>query len=351
MARWWVAIMLAVAVVACGHDGNKDFAAMNKTPLRTVCVGRMLVDLPKGGPLAWQQHFDYAEVSRLPDTVKDSKDFWALVQSKKDSLASQKHNTESSLLSDYLKVGDNAAMLLHRESESDVFGYDLDRYLWLGHWGYWFESKALLANSEKSQFPTFDTIFAQLEPIDNFQPPAKSGFCIDSALVTGKIGPIQGGSSVKVAQWKGVSIDVSTSENDGSRAPRSWEKRRNPPTPPTPFDDLGMMQDSAKESMKTSDSARIVSFEVMRKKERRLAGMDGQETAVKLKLANGQEYYRFAWGSTDDATRPDKSGFGFQLEAGADQYTPDYATPPSEDDLLALWDATLDSLKPRPGAR
>lgn len=66
---------------------------------------------------------------------------------------------------------------------------------------------------------------------------------------------------------------------------------------------------------------------------------------------NGQEWYRFEWNYSGDAATPRKAGFAFGLEAGAKDYTPDYVAPPPQDDLLALWDAMLASLKPRPGAR
>jgi hypothetical protein len=351
IARGAIVAVLAMATAACSHETNKDYAAMNKIPMHTVCVGRMLVNLPEGGRMDWQQHFDYAQVSRLASSVNDTDAFWVMVEKKKSALASEKHNTEPSLLSGYLKVGDDAAMLLHRESASDVYGYDLDRYLWLGHWGYWFESKALLDNSQKNQFSTFDKALKRLVPINNFHLPQEPGFCIDGALVTGKIGPIWSGVSSSIKGWKNTSVNAGASEDDGARAQFSWEKVGRPLPIPTPFDDLEMFKSWADESKQSGDDDRAVSFEVLRKENRQLAGMRGEEIAVKATLANGQEWYRFEWNSPNDTTRSQKPGFAFGLEAGNKDYTPKYVPPPSQDDLLALWDAMLDSLKPRPGAR
>lgn len=349
--RWAAVAILAMAMAACGHETNRDYAAMNKIPMHTVCVGRMLVDLPKGGQLDWQQHFDYAQVSRLPASVSNASAFWVMVEKKKDALGSEKHKTEPSLLSGYLKVGNDAAMLLHRESASDVYGYDLDRYLWLGHWGYWFESKALFDNGQKDQFSSFDKAFKQLTSIDDFRPPQEPGFCIDGALVTGKIGPIWSGVSSSIKAWKGASASAGASEDDGSRAKLPWEKTGHSLPPVTPFSDLEMFKSWADESKQSSDSDRVVSFEVLRKGNRQLAGMPGEEIAVKATLANGQEWYRFEWSSSSDAARPRKSGFTLGLEAGDKDYTPRYAPPPPQDDLLALWNAMLASLKLRPGAQ
>lgn len=351
IARWAIVAVLAMAMAACSHEMNKDYAAMNKIPMHTVCVGRMLVNLPEGGQMDWQQHFDYAQVLRLATSVNDASAFWAMVEKKKNALASEKHNTEPSLLSGYLKVGDDAAMLLHRESASDVYGYDLDRYLWLGHWGYWFESKALFDNSQKNQFSTFDKAFKQLVPINNLQPPKEPGFCIDGALVTGKIGPIWSGVSSSIKGWKNISVNAGASEDDGTRAKFSWEKVDHPLPTSTPFDDLEMFKSWADESKRSDDDDRVISFEVLRKENRQLAGMPGEEIAVKATLANGQEWYRFEWSSANDATRSRKSGFSLGLEAGAKDYTPRYAPPPPQDDLLGLWDAMSSSVKPRSDAR
>jgi len=352
IARWATVALLAMAMAACGHETNKDYAAMNKMPMHTVCVGRMLVELPKGGQMDWQQQFDHATVDRLPLSINTSSMFWTFVDKRKTELEQPTKARPQGTLGIYKKVGDNAVIMQFRDAEiADLQGYYTERYLWLGSWGYKYKTGGVYDNQAAELLAQVENTIKQVEPIDNFQPPQGLGFCIDGALVTGKIGPIWSGVSSSIKGWKRVSVNVGASEDDGTRIKFSWEKVSHPLPMPTPFDDLEMFKSWAGESKRSSDDDRVVSFEVLRKENRQLMGMPGEEIAIKAELANGQEWYRFEWNSLDDATRPLKSGFSFGLEAGDKDYTPDYVPPPPQEDLLALWDVMLASLKPRPSAR
>lgn len=336
---------------AWGQETNKDYAAMNKIPMHTVCVGRMLVDLPKGGQMDWQQQFDHATVEQLPLAINTSSAFWAYVDQRKAELERPTKARPDGTLGIYKKIGDNAVIMQFRDAEiADLQGYYTERYLWLGHWGYKYKTGGLYDNQASELLAQIATTFKQLTPIDNFLPPQEPGFCIDGALVAGKIGPIWSSPSSTVKGWKDVILNVIVREDDGSRAKFSWERRVASKPPITAFGDLDMIKSWADESKRSSDDDRVVAFEILRKDAKQLAGMAGEEIAVKAKLANGQEWYRFEWNSLNDAARPQKSGFTFDLEAGDKDYTSNYVAPPPQDDLLALWDAMLASLKRRPGA-
>lgn len=353
--RWWLLVGLVALLAACGQDpiANKDYASMSKVPMHAVCVGRMMVDLPKGRPLEWQQQFDYAKVSKLPTSVDDAQKFWALVNSRKRELErpTTVHPDGKSVV--YRKYGENAAILLIRDPDAEELGYSIDdteRYLWLGQWGYKYETGALSSREAVALIPKAEKTFDQVKPISNIDPPAPRGFCIDSAMVVGKIGPVWSGPSVRVPSWEGVTVSAGASEDDGSRTPLPWQQTTShKPVVPTPFEDLEMIQGWAKHAKKREDKSRVVSFHVLRKENKDVAGMKGQEIAVATELANGQRWYRFEWYSEDDSSGPDKAGFSLDLEAGANSYTARYASPPSEKDLLALWDAMLDSVKHRSG--
>lgn len=357
MMRWLVLAALVMMLSACGHERNKDYAAMNKIPMKAVCVGRMLVDLPKGSPLEWQQQFNYAKVSKLPAPIDDAQKFWAFVKKRKTELAQPTSAHPNGSLGVYKQVGENAAIMQFQDPElpsnpeltPDI--YFTERYLWLGHWAYKYQTGELFEKQAAALLPRIEKTFGQVEPISNYDPPAKAGFCIDSAMVVGKIGPIWSAASANVKQWKGVSVDAGAGEDDGSREKLSWQKTSHALKTPTPLEDLEMYESYAKESKRTNDDDRVVSMDVLRKRDVQLAGMKGQEIAFKLKLANGQEYYRFEWDSIDNAERTNKASFSFSLMAGSKDFIPDYVPPPPQEDLLALWDAMLDSLKPRPSAR
>jgi len=352
IARWAIVAVLAMAMAACSHETNKDYAAMNKVPMHTVCVGRVLVDLPEGGKMDWQQQFDRATVDRLPSSVNTTSLFWAFVGERKVELERPTKARPQGTLGIYKKIGDNAVIMQFRDAEiADLQGYYTERYLWLGNWGYKYKTGGLYDNQAAELLAQIENNFRKVVPVNNFHLPQEPGFCIDGALVTGKVGPIWSGVSSSIKGWKNTSVNAGASEDDGTRTKFSWEKVGHPLPIPTPFDDLKMFKSWVNESKRSGDDDRAVSFEVLRKENRQLAGMQGEEIAVKATLANGQEWYRFEWNSPNDTTKSRKPGFAFGLEAGNKDYTPNYVPPPSQDDLFALWDAMLDSLKPRPGTR
>lgn len=323
---------------------------MNKISMQPVCVGRMLVDLPKGGQMDWQQQFDHATVERLPLTVNTSSAFWAYVNQRKAELEKPTGDNPKGRIFKYEKVGDNLVVVLLRPHHVDDSYIHTERYLWLEHEGYEYKTGTLSDAKAMELLSAIKRDPLGLTSIDNFRPPQEPGFCIDGALVAGKIGPIVGGVADHMKNWKGVSVNAGASEDDGTRAKLSWEKAGRHFPVPSPFDDLGMIKSWADESKKSSEGDRVVSLETLRKANRQLAGMSGEEIAVKVKLANGQEWYRFEWDSTGDAGGANKAGFSLGLFAGNKDYSSNYVAPPPQDDLLALWDAMLASLRRRPGA-
>jgi hypothetical protein len=349
--RWAAVMMLAMVMAACGHKTNKDYAAMNKIPMHPVCVGRMLVDLPKGGQMDWQQQIDLAMVSKLPDSINTEAAFLGYVQKRRSELGQPNYGNPKGRMGPVDDISENSTILQFRPESGYDAGYETEGYLFLGYSGYQFKVGGVFNNEASEVLHRIKDSFPEMQLINNAHPPQEPGFCIGGALIAGKIGPIWSGVSVGVKGWKGVSASAGASEDDGSRPRPSWEKGHHALPIPTPFDNLEMFKSWADESKRSGDDDRAVSFEVLRKDNRQLAGMLGEEIAVKATLANGQEWYRFEWNSPNDTTKSQKPGFAFGLEAGKKDYTPDYVPPPSQDDLLALWDAMLDSLKPRPGAR
>lgn len=327
---------------------------MNKIPMRAVCVGRMMVDLPKGSPLEWQQQLDYAKVSKLPADINTIQKFDATVADRHSQLNRHTKDNPEGVIKRFSQISNDEYVLQYADPSIPAKintdpSVKTDRYLWLGNYGYVFNTGWLSLDEAASFLARIKDNFNKVVPISNYDPPAKAGFCIDSAMVVGKIGPIWSSPSANVPGWKGVSVDAGAREDDGSREPLPWQHGEHAPKLPDPFHILQMKQDWAKESAKSSDDDRVVSFDVLRKEEKSIAGLTGQETAIRIELANGQLYYRFDWNSTGDDSRPNKTGFSLDLEAGNYNYTPRYAPPPPKDDLLALWDAMLDSVTPRNG--
>jgi len=335
-------------IAACGkpnasQDQDKDYSKMNTVPLRTQCIGRMLIDLPQKADLNWSQEFDDSKVGKINAFLQTEDEFGTFVEKRRQELANTPHDTEGHLLHLFKKVDAYSAILLFRESNTDVYGYNIERYLWLGHWGYLLKSG--IGNDGINQLDSLGKVLSLLIPIDiTAAPPQQPGFCIDGALVTGDVGGIDASISMKMPGWKKVSLYVATGEN--SRAQPSV----NPND--TPYMDLEREYATIRKLTKEipgaeKDPAYPKEFITLRKQERMVGGRKGQDVIWRQHLNNGAVLYQFNWSNIDPSGSSSHPGISLELKVG-DQYEP--SEPPPESELLALWDAVLATLRPRLGA-
>jgi len=315
---------------------------MNNIPLQTTCVGRLLIDLPKGGATAWHQQFDRAEVRRLENSAHSSDAFWSLVEKRRAQLESQSHRKESSLLTAYKVVGANAALLLHRESEIDDFGYDLDRYVWLGQHGYLFLTKAI-PNEQRELLDSYAKIFSHLAASESSDNIGKPGFCIDRALVIGNVGSILASVDSSIPDWKGVSLSIGTSER-GAASTLGEELAVSP------FADLAQAEQEH-DLMKGDAPGDVRAFTTLLRRERNAAGYPGQETGYRVTFNNERLAYQLEWQThLADGGSSERPAISVSLsfsDSSANE-NPNLL-PPSEEKLFALWNAVLGSIRLRPG--
>jgi hypothetical protein len=93
-------------------------------------------------------------------------------------------------------------------------------------------------------------------------------------------------------------------------------------------------------------------FKVLRRQERTLAGLRGQEFITRTTLNNGHVHYAMQWGTKGGAglLEPTVSVF---MNTPDTAKAPDgiaYTPVPPEAQLIALWDGALATLRIRPGA-
>lgn len=341
--------LLSLLLAACTpHAHDQDYAKMNPIPLQTYCVGRLLVDLPKQATFSWTQEFDDSKVSRLPSDINTPERFWNLVEKRRDELAAAPHDTEGHLLYRFDNPSTVSAIVLFRESNTDVYGYNIERYLWTGHWGHLFKSG--IANSDKGNLDHLVNTFNRLIPIDNrMNPPMapqQAGFCIDGALVTGEVGRISAGPTLYMFGMKGVSISVNAVENFP------------PSSDPALNSAYGGVEDKQRQIRMTreqipgwsSDPDSPKDFIVLRKREHSLHGIPGQEVVYRQIFNNDKRSYRFLWLDTQRSNNRLPSA-GVQMDFTDEQDPAKPALPlPPEDQMFALWDAVLSSVRLRPGA-
>ncbi len=252
------------------------------------------------------------------------------------------HKAEGSVLSTVRAPKPGWKIMFYRDNAFTQVGHKVKGYAWFDSIGYIFDS----VKYDRQEFDEVASLrtgsIPPLTPIDNATPPPVPGFCIDGALVDAGSKKIMAGLSVELFGWKGVSIGVGTSES-GAVETRGAEHASS-----TAFDDFEELEREYRERMKYDDEDAVKSFDRLRKREVAVGGIPGQETAYKAETRAGSVKYGFAWKALPQESSPVR--FSFQLEAGADEYVPDYVPPPKAADLFALWDAMLASLRQRPGA-
>ena len=103
--------------------------------------------------------------------------------------------------------------------------------------------------------------------------------------------------------------------------------------------------------LKGDDSSDVQSFETLIKTHRAAGVFKGQLIAYRMKFNNGRFRYRYFWeADTKWPASAAKPGVSIDLQFDDEDLRAPNITPPSEDQMLALFNAVLDSLKPRPGA-
>ena len=344
---WVLPALLATLPTGCTpapvYQGI-DMSAHNPVALAPVCVGQFALQFPRDGVASWYVNLDWAAVERLPARLHNATGFWAHVHARRDSLAAQPHDTEPSLLSHYEQVGENAALLLHREEDTNVSAYYLERYLWLGDRGYLFKGLGQVEEI-KAKLPAYKRIFSRLQPLNSLDQPG--GFCIDGAVVD-LVSSVSALYSVEPRGMPHTYFDISSDE-----ASTLEEIPNTPGEDPRIFSAFGKMaidqeefQLARSDSHIRDDPASPVTFDVLRKNSRIVAGRTGEEALWRKRLNNGVEKYRFVWLASNNApTLHDNPSLLLRMDSGDDM---DPGAPPvSEEALLGLWDAVLDSVHKR----
>lgn len=340
--RRWLALSLvltgAIILTACQvrRIDNKDYADMNAVPLNPICIGRLIIDVPQRGTQTWTANFDLAEVTRLNETGEQA--FWALVEARKNELESQKHNTQPNLLVRYQRYEPNAAAILYYPFAAAKSGYAMERYLWLTTHGYKFAIKGI-EKEKGNNLDQFSKVFQALTENKQSVPKTAKGFCIDGAAVTGDVGKIDANFSIEIRGWKRTSLNIGVSEFYPP-----------PDEPMSAFKSLEDQQNGYRDALLRSpkvlqEPLYITEFAVLRKREHVIAGIAGQEAVWRTEHVNGGVHYAFEWQSLEQNGSPLHPALTIVLLAGYEGYPED--KPPPQKDLLALWDAVIESARLR----
>jgi hypothetical protein len=319
------------------------------TPMswKTECIGRVLIDMPTDRTRSWSAQFDHAHVRRLQRPLSLAQ-FWAGVEVVRDGYAKQTHDKHTSRLGHYERMEDRkAAFVMGYQSDASFFAPMMWRFAHLDD-QHAYEFSQTLSTGNKAPSPElfkpyvdqYTPVLSRIKPLRDGEIPSGEGLCIDGALVGGDTGR-NAKASLNVEIAAGTYFGLGYLENNYQVAMYSG------------FDVVQRDQERADFALTLrSEALGYKEFKVLRRQERMLAGLRGQEFITRTTLNNGHVYYalRFLIKGGLGVTEPSLS---IHMNTPDTAKAPDgtaYTPVPPEAQLIALWDGALATLRIRPGA-
>jgi len=338
---------------AVSQAATANTTSSTTNPFRTmtwqpICIGRALIDMPTDRPRDWSNAFDEAIVRRLEQPLT-TQAFWRGGETLRDQYASQEHDFRPNRLGQYIRLDPlRAAIVIGYKGGASFWAPIMWRFVHLDD-QHAYEFKSVLDSDNIPPSPElfkpfveqYTPALSQLRALKDGEIPSGEGFCVEGALFTGDTKQnAVAALNVKVAP--GAYLGLSYRENLYGSA---WT---------TAFEDLAADQQRANAKMMFPQMPEgFKSFNVLRKQERTLAGLKGQEVVTRTSLNNGHVYYRMNWivkGAVSSLTQPDVSIYLSTPDEMTDVNGQAYAPLPPENELMGLWDKVLASFRLRPGA-
>jgi hypothetical protein len=257
---------------------------------KTECIGRVLIDMPTDRARSWSAQFDHAHVRRLQRPLSLTQ-FWQGVEAVRDGYAKQKHDEHTSRLGHYERMdARKVAMVMGYQSDASFFAPVMWRFVHQDE-QHAYEFKQTLSTGDKAPSPElfkpyidqYTPVLTRIKPLRDGEIPSGEGLCIDGALVGGGTG-WNAASSQTMEIAKGTYLSAGYRENLYQVAISSS------------FETLGRDQERADFALTLrNDPLSYKEFKVLRRQERTLAGLRGQEFITRTTLNSGHVYYTMLW--------------------------------------------------------
>ena len=319
------------------QDGKKVAKMTEK--MKTVCVGRFLIDVPAEAQVTLSSAFvDGFNIATL--APESDADFSVRLVELEDSFAGKTNQRGKKSLESIIPIDDDAVhgriFVYGREwteipkggrkvMVEDVSVRALAR---IGGRGFDASAEGMPPRSGKR----LAHVIGQIRPLGQDEIPPERGFCIDRAIVRD---PIEDSGNESVSMFAGLpghpDIHIVFSSMAGTRR------------------GAGMLSRNATAAAKEPFYVRAA-FTTLREGERTINGLPGEELVMKVREANLTTGYSFDWemgGRQDDVLAPLLT---LELESGTN---PRAGGKPvqsslSEEALLNLWDKISSSIRLRP---
>jgi hypothetical protein len=338
--RHLFAALLAAALLGCNlyaapiHTGERIMSDLTKT-MQPVCFGRLVVEIPSVSKIkGWEQEVSYTKIELVDHPSPSRKIFDAKVAQREKQLRASPHNTDGMLFKDRIRLTPDSDLLIFREDKFDHYQFQFDALFWRPTFEYLFHARTTdkylsegiddIAKLVKSFIPTPTTDLLSVPP----------GLCIKHGVVTGNEFR---GESVSIGglieEYPGLGFSFSTESTDrGPEDPRLIARLER---------SFGMGDSMGKEI--------TAATKFLRKGRRTLNGQAGEEIVAVITIDGETSYEANAefYGEPNSLDKPN-------IEVSLSDQTHDdnthkpYGKNLTEKEFLALWDALLNGIKPRP---
>jgi Tle cognate immunity protein 4 C-terminal domain/Tle cognate immunity protein 4 N-terminal domain len=331
--RLIAAALLCAALGACAAPNTSESAAMatdtkdTKPAVTTFCMGRFVIDLPAGSTISGGNYkYDFARIEKPRAVSKEQ--FEKELSEREAKLKSTKHRKEPSLLRSAQRPDATSMVLAYWEEDFSEYQVKVDGHKWTDGVGFLVKDQ-VDTNKQDFGLKRMTETLAHLRPRPDSEIPTEPGYCF-------------GGGFIANAEWENeaAGTDFRIAGQPDARIsvdifPLASRKRDKP-----------LLERMGSAAAQLGSMATMV--RVLRKGDREIASVKGQEYLASGPNSGGLRGHVFMWETQGEGTLQEPFvKIEMQTSAQDDKGNPQQ-TRLTDEQAIALWDRIVASFRLRP---
>lgn len=348
-------IILFLGLSACSSTYYSEKPAMplpnHLAQLQPWCIGRFLINLPAGSAPGYEEYMYAGNKIKITTPVNQAV-FQRKVAEREKKLTGTKREeftkvgrlitSNHSWLEDKADINDNAKIFIFRETDNFAathLPFDMESHVLLGNKNM-IQLTSIVSNKQIAEGITGGrNLISRIKYRDTWEIPTEPGYCFNGGLITGK----QEFAEL-TSQSFGFGRELGNGANDISI---TLDMR-----PSVPMDQKDKLLDRiSAASLAVANLGLASSMHILRKGNRPLAGMSGQEILMRIRQQDGLTGFLFIWeaqGTLDSVAQPHAH---IEMQFGnTDSDGEAVPSPLEEGQAIELWDNMMNSFQLRPNA-
>ena len=304
--------------------------------MQPICVGRLILEIPAVANINnWQHEVDFIKIISITPPSPSQKSFDAKVNLLETKLKNSPHKTESVRLKTKIQLSPQQVLFVYRENDIVSNMYELEGLSWHPNLEYQFKDSTTNKYLDVSIAGISKLLksFTAVPNMDSTNTPA--GFCLENGVLTDTDKDFRGEDiTIKgdAKSYPGLEFEFSAS---------STNKK---------FDDKTLLQRHESSYGLGDAMAQIMigGTKYLRKGKRTLNGQSGEELAAVIKVDGETSMHANAefYGEPNVLDKP-MITLSMNYDPSEDDTQQEKKKTLTEKEFLALWDALLNSIRPR----